>query len=225
MDTKYEVHQLNTIFYNFSNYCHIVEDKASKAALVVDPAWELEKIANKLYKLDIELRAILLTHSHYDHVNLVGPLLKRFNPQVYMSKAEIDYYGFRCKNLNALNHMDEIALGDTDVTCLHTPGHTAGGMCYLLQDSIFTGDTLFIEGCGICNCKGGSPEQMFDSIQLIKAVVNPDTLIYPAHSFGKMPGQTLDFLMKENIYFQIEKKEFFVDFRMRENQKGLFNFK
>jgi glyoxylase-like metal-dependent hydrolase (beta-lactamase superfamily II) len=142
-----------------------------------------------------------------------------------MSKAEIDYYGFRCSNLHALNHMDEISIGETNVTCLHTPGHSAGGMCYLLSDSIFTGDTIFIEGCGICDSKGSSPEQMYDSIQLVKGLLTPNTLIYPSHSFGRMPGQNFDFVMKENIYFQIDDKNFFVEFRMRKNQKGLFDFK
>jgi len=225
MSTKYEVHILKTVAFMFANYSYIVVDTATKAALVVDPAWEIDKITKKLYELDAHLEAILLTHSHHDHVNLVNPLVKRFSPRVYMSKTEIDYYGFRCNNLYALNDMDEINVGETRVSCLHTPGHTAGGMCYLLEDSIFTGDTIFTEGCGICNTDGGSAEQMFESIQRVKSIVTPDFLVYPGHSYGKAPGKTIDYLMEWNIYFQFETIEYFVDFRMRKNQKGLFRFK
>lgn len=225
MNLYYEMHQLKTAFYNFSNYCYIIMDKTTKAALIVDPAWELEKVTDKLCQLDARLVSILLTHSHYDHVNLVNPLIKRFNPDVYMSKAEIDYYGFRCNNLHGLDDMDEISAGRTKLLCMLTPGHTAGGMSYLLPDSLFTGDTIFTEGCGMCSKKGGSAEKLFYSIQKVKATVAPDVRIYPGHSFGEAPGHTLETLKRDNIYFQFEKKEFFVEFRMRENQKGIFDFK
>nr|WP_156130425.1 MBL fold metallo-hydrolase [Paenibacillus durus] len=209
----------------FSNFTYIIIDKVTRNALIVDPAWELTKIVDKLNQLDAVLQGILLTHSHFDHVNLVAPLEALFNPYVYMSKAEIDYYGFRCNNLQAINDLDKISVGETMVTCMHTPGHTAGGMSYLLQDSIFTGDTIFIEGCGICNSWGGSPEQMFESIQRVKSSVSPHVRVYPGHSYGKAPGHTLQYLMRENIYFQIDNKENFIGWRMRKNQTGLFDFK
>ncbi|MDQ0492233.1 MBL fold metallo-hydrolase [Paenibacillus brasilensis] len=158
-DINYEIYQLNTRSYRFSNFIYIIIDKTTRNALIVDPAWKLNIIVDKLNQLDAALQGILLTHSHYDHVNLVAPLEGLFNPYVYMSKAETDYYGFRCNNLQAINDQDKISVGETMVTCMHTPGHTAGGVSYLLKDSIFTGDTIFIEGCGICNSWGGLPEQ------------------------------------------------------------------
>ncbi|MCO1604479.1 MBL fold metallo-hydrolase [Desulfosporosinus nitroreducens] len=225
IDVNYEVYLINTIYYNFSNYSYIIVNKTTKASLIVDPAWDFKKITDKIYQLGAYLTSIVLTHSHIDHVNLVNPLIKQFNPRVYMSELEINYYGFRCRNLYALNDMDRIDIGETKVLCLLTPGHTAGGMCYLLQDSLFSGDTIFSEGCGVCNFKGGSAEQMFESIQRIKFIVPSDIRIYPGHSYGKMPGQTLEYIMKENVYFQINKKSFFIDFRMRENKKSTFDFK
>lgn len=225
MNVYYEMHQLKTVFYNFSNYCYIIVDKTTKKAMIVDPAWELDKVTDKLNELDAELVSVLLTHSHYDHVNLVNPLIKRFNPDVYMSKTEIDYYGFRCDNLHGLDDMDEISTGRTKVLCMLTPGHTAGGMCYLLPGSMFTGDTIFTEGCGMCSKKGGSAEKLFYSIQKVKDKVTPDVRIYPGHSFGEAPGQTMEQIERNNIYFQIYEKEFFVEFRMRKNQKGIFDFK
>jgi hydroxyacylglutathione hydrolase len=225
MNNSHEVHQLKTFSLGFSNYSYIIMDKASKSAVVIDPSWEYKKLVHKFSQLDIKIDAILLTHSHYDHINQVDPLIKSFNPQVYMSREEIKFSGFKCRNLNQLNDLDEIWIGETKIMCLLTPGHSPGSMCYLTQDSLFTGDTVFIEGCGACNFIGGSAEAMFDSIQRIKAILQPDMRIYPGHSYGHSPGQTGDFLLRNNIYFQFSRKESFVQFRMRRNQRGLFNFK
>ncbi|TCS93642.1 MBL fold metallo-hydrolase [Hazenella coriacea] len=225
MGNGYEVHQMKTSFHMWTNFSYVVVDPITKSAFVVDPAWELSKITSKLYELNVDLVAILLTHSHYDHVNLVDPLVKKYNPNVYMSKSEIDYYQFKCRNLNAINDKEIIQVGNIEIECLLTPGHTVGGMCYLLSDSIFTGDTIFIEGCGICTGDGGSVVDMFESIQKVKSLVSPYVRVYPGHSYGKVPGQTLECLRKENIYFQLDKKEYFISFRMRKNQKGIFDFK
>lgn len=225
MSNEYEIHQLKTFFLKWANYSYIVVDKATKSAVIIDPAWELDKITNKLNQLNANLVAIFLTHSHYDHVNLVNPLVKMYKAVVYMSKREIDYYKCNFINLNALNDEDIISIGETDIISMHTPGHTAGGMCYLLKDALFTGDTVFIEGCGICFGEGSSAEQMFMSIQKVKSRVAKHVNVYPGHSFGKVPGQTIERLSKENIYFQIEDKEIFINYRTRKNQKAIFDFK
>lgn len=221
----YAVHTIKTFHQGWTNYCYIIEDIVSRSAIVVDPSWELSKLTNKLSELEVDLSAILLTHSHYDHVNLVEPLTALFHPQVYMSKTEIDFYQFRCKNLIALQDRETISIGMTKAQCLLTPGHTAGGMCYLFSESIFTGDTIFTEGCGICEDHGSSADDMFDSVQRIKSIVSPEVRVYPGHSFGQAPGQTIGELLKHNIYFQIDKREYFVKFRNRKNQRGIFDFK
>lgn len=207
------------------NYSYVVVDKNSKYAVIIDPAWSIDKVIYKLRQLNVELKGILLTHVHYDHTNLVTPLLERLNPQVYMGSKEIEYYNFKCRNLNSVNDMDMITFGETKIKCIFTPGHTVGGMCYLLSESMFTGDTIFIEGCGICTGNGGNPEEMFQSIQRVKAIVKPYVRIYPGHSFGKMPGYPLSYLMDKNVYFNITEKRIFINFRMRRNQRGLFDFK
>jgi hydroxyacylglutathione hydrolase len=221
----YFIKQLKVCFMMFRNYSYIVVDKSSRQATIVDPSWEYETIASAIDSLDVTLTTILLTHSHLDHINSVKPLIKRYPAEVYMSAKEIDFYGFRCARLNAIQHQDVVALGQTSITCILTPGHTAGGMCYLVPDVLFTGDTIFSEGCGICNAPGGNPGKMFESFQMIKKTIDPDVRVYPAHSFGKEPGQPLRSLAKDNIYFQIDQKEHFIAWRMRNNFSGAFNFK
>lgn len=172
----------------------------------MDTSWEIDKITDKLHELDVDLSAILLTHSHYDHVNLAEPLQQIYHSDIYMSSAEIDFYQFRCRNLIALEDGQTFAAGGFIIRSILTPGHTAGGMCYLLSDHLFTGDTVFTEGCGICGDRGSSAEDMFHSIQRIKASIPPHVRVYPGHSFGEKPGQKMESLLKNNIYFQIEKK-------------------
>lgn len=225
MDKKYKVYKLRTSFFKFINYCYIIIDKKTGDAVVVDPAWELDRITDKLYESDAKLKGVLLTHSHFDHVNLANSLAGMFDSNVYISEAEINYFDFRCRNLQGLKDLDNIYLGETKIRCLLTPGHTPGGMCYMLEDSLFTGDTVFTEGCGACGFDGGSAEQMFSSIQRIKYEVAPYVLVYPGHSYGIVPGQTIDFLYKNNIYFQINEIEDFINFRTRNRQRGLFEFK
>lgn len=225
MNLSYDTYMIRTSFFYMINYCYIVVDKASKCSLVVDPSWEINKIINKLYEEDAKLTTILLTHSHNDHTNLVNPLVNKYNANVYMSRKEIDYYHFRCRNLHALEDLDEIYVNKTKILCLLTQGHTAGGMCYLLENCMFTGDTLFSEGCGICLDKGASAEKMFESIQKIKNMVSEDILIYPGHSYGIEPGKSFGHIKMINSYLSIDNKDKFVAFRNRKNIRGMFNFK
>jgi len=225
MTCKYEVYPVKTFFHKWVNYSYIVLDKATKYAMIVDPAWELKKIIDALKMLDANIKAIFLTHAHYDHVNLVDPLVSKYNAKVYMSEKESEHYKYNCKNLKMLKDQEIVKIGNTDIKSILTPGHTLGGMCYLLQDCLFTGDTIFSEGSGICCEDGGSAEQMFDSIQKIKLEIDRQIKVYPGHSYGKEVGQTADWLMQDNIYFQINSKETFINFRMRKNQKNIFTFK
>lgn len=224
-DAAYFIKQLKVRFLPIRNFIYIIIDEASRQAAIVDPAWETETIISAIEGLSITLTTILLTHSHFDHVNAVKPLLERFPARAYMAAEEMDFYGFQCDRLNAVRHHDVIKLGQTQISCLFTPGHTAGGICYLLPDALFTGDTIFTEGCGICNARGGDPEKMFESVQMIKTTINPNVRIYPGHSFGKEPGQPLETLMKDNIYFQFDRKDQFVNWRMRKSYIGGFDFR
>lgn len=154
------------------------------------------------------MTSILLTHSHYDHTNLVKALTEKFNCQVYMSEKEIDYYGFKCKNLNPVNHLETVKFSRLSFDCILTPGHTVGSMCFKLEDSLFTGDTLFIRGCGICSCKGGDYDEMFESIKKIKEIVKDKVLIYPGHYYKGDLNCASEYF-KRNIYFHIKDKDVF----------------
>lgn len=223
MAATYELYTLRLQSEPFINYTYLIVDSRTREAAVIDPAWELEPIRRLIAGTGAELTTILLTHSHHDHTNLAQPLVSLYGSDVYMSRDEAAYYSFRCDRLSTFGDGGLIRIGDTAVTCVLTPGHSYGGACFLVDGGLFTGDTLFIEGCGICTTAGGDPGAMFDSVQRIKSIVQPDTRIYPGHSFGMAPGCTIAQVQECNIYYQIEKKEAFVSFRMRKTG-SIFQF-
>ncbi|MWV47397.1 MBL fold metallo-hydrolase [Paenibacillus sp. HJL G12] len=225
LDQTYAVYQFKVRNAHIINYNYILVDLQSGRSAIIDPAWNLDLINRVFHEIGTQPDTVLLTHAHHDHVNLVEEMVNRYNVQVYMSKTEIESYGFSAGNLIPVEDGDTIPLGDTRITCLLTPGHTAGSLSFLLKGCMFTGDTIFIEGCGVCDMPGGSPEQMFHSIQKVKRYVNPSVRIFPGHSFGKDPGYPLSYLLENNIYFLIDELSLFVNFRMRKNQMHLFDFK
>lgn len=225
MNSGYEVFKIRMVHDSMINHSYLIVDNETRECSIIDPAWELDKIEFQISLIGGNLTSVFLTHCHYDHVNLVDELVEKYNTKVYMSKEEIDYYEFEAGNLVPIKDGEVIEIGKTPVECILTTGHTAGGICFMLKDCIFTGDTLFIEGCGICNCEGGSPEEMYDSIQKLKTLVGEEVRVFTGHSYGKEQGKKWKDLLQQNIYLGIDDKDTFVNFRMRHNQKNLFNFK
>jgi hydroxyacylglutathione hydrolase len=103
---------------------------------------------------------------------------------------------------------------------LHTPGHTMGGLCFLFNDAIFTGDTLFNEGVGVAHEKyGGNPETLYDTIQCLKNTITGQTRVFPGHIYGLPVGIRFESLKNHNIYLSIKEKNQFVDFRTKTMKK------
>ncbi len=215
---SYELHVLKVANGFFSNYIYMIVDRKTRYAAIIDPAWEWEKITSWIIDKRAKIQAVLLTHTHYDHIHLVESVIQAFDAQVYVSRQEVEAYQFSSQNLQLLEAWDHIRIGDTKIEVLLTPGHTAGSVCFLLQDALISGDTLFAEGCGMCNFPGGDAEQMFNSLQMLKRLVPPYVRVYPGHSYGEEPGQFFEAVMERNIYLQLDKKEHFISFRMRKNQ-------
>ncbi len=220
---RYNVLTLRMKKEDVINYSYVIIDKTSKEAAIIDPAYELEKVEAVLHEYDAKLSKILITHSHSDHVDLVDRLVRMYNTQVYMSAREIEYYDYTCENLHSLEDKQTIDIGNTQISSLLTPGHTVGSMCFLLPDTMFTGDTIFTEGCGICNIPGGCPSSLFETVQHIKHAVRKDTVVFPGHSFGNGIGHTLGYLCTHNAYFDLD-RETFIYFRMREIDENAIKF-
>ncbi|MCW3466419.1 MBL fold metallo-hydrolase [Chitinophaga nivalis] len=209
---------------SFVNYSYVILDEDSLQAVVIDPAWEPDKINAVLTAANATLAGILLTHSHFDHVDLVGFFTAAWHCPVWMSAAEINYYRFHCEGLIAFEDGALLSPGGIPVQAWVTPGHTAGSTCFYVGNCLFSGDTLFIEGCGLCWGKGANPYSMFDSLQRIRTNVTKEVLVFPGHSFGLPVGLSFEEVMLNNIYLNFKEKDMFVAYRMRNDQQRLYAF-
>lgn len=216
---------LHVCYGSMKNYSYVIFDEHSKKAIVIDPAWEMQKYINtfELYKLTPA--HILITHAHHDHINLVETFLKKYEIQVWISEKERETLFLPSSAVHVFTQNETLNLGELSCTPFLTPGHTPGSCCFLFDTHLFSGDTLFIEGCGMCFEPEGNPEDLYESIMFLKRTLSLEVKIYPGHRFQAYPGQKLDYLLKHNIYLNIENKNEFVKYRMRSNQSNLFDFK
>jgi hydroxyacylglutathione hydrolase len=209
----------------FKNYTYFIRNSDNNCAVVVDPSWNLEKYTTYLDGNGAKLNAILLTHHHMDHTNLADNLAKLYNCPVYMVQEEIEYYKFKCFNLHPIPpDVEELNVSGINIKVIRTPGHTYCGACYLIDNNLFTGDTLFMEGCGMCNIDGGDPRKMYNSIQKLLKIIPATTHIFPGHQYTYSIGQTFAVVKGFNVYLNFKDVESFVRFRMRTGQNGLLDF-
>jgi hydroxyacylglutathione hydrolase len=210
---------LEMYFQHMKNYNYLVVDPGSRAAVIVDPAWEMDKIDQALIDAEARLHGILLTHSHPDHIHLAAPLAAKYNCPIWMSDAEIRSSGYAANQLVGIDSQPW-EVGGLRIQPLATPGHTTGSYCFLIGDNLFTGDTLFAEGCGLCPDTPAA-HQLFTSLQQLKEQLAPHTRVFPGHSYGRPPGQPFALLLRENIYLQFADKHAFAAFRLRKRHTAL----
>lgn len=197
---------------SFLNYMFIVFDESTRDAVVVDPGWESGFIVSLLELYRLKCRGILVTHTHADHINEAPDLSLACNCPIYLSSPEARYSGYKHRRLMLFDHGDSIECGSLICKAWVTPGHTQGSSCFYIGQRVFTGDTLFIEGCGLCSGSGGSVDQMFDSIQFLKSSLTDNDHIFPGHKYQLPIGQPFSYLKAKNIYIKMTHKEVFTSF-------------
>ena len=208
----------------FKNYTYIIGDNLTNEAVIIDPAWEINRIKDIVRIKKYSVRGILLTHSHFDHIDLANSLSREFSCDNYINRTEFETTKLFLNNANLFESDVNLQIFSVKIETIYTPGHTAGSTCYLIDDNLFTGDTLFIEGCGICIGSGADPVKMYQSLNKMKMKIPSYTKVYPGHSFGKLPGVSFGYLLNHNIYLSIDNIDNFVGFRMRKNQKSFCQF-
>ena len=181
---KLKVMQVGPIGTN----CYILEDETTNKAAVIDPGDEADKIAQVLQKDGVEVEYILLTHGHYDHTTAVPDLVKALpGVQVYIHQADANGAGSQLfplaaqvKDLNNYDEGDTLTLGSLTIEVLHTPGHSKGSVTLKVGDVLFTGDTLFCGSCGRTDLRGGSYEEIMESLKRL-GELEGDFHVCPGH--------------------------------------------
>jgi hydroxyacylglutathione hydrolase len=191
-----------------SNFSYIIADDNSKFAAIVDPSWDLEKILKILEKENWQAKMIINTHNHFDHI--------QGNEQIAAATgAPILQYSRSSQKGNHINVKDgeQIKLGNTLITVLHTPGHSKESICLLVDDRfVFTGDTLFVESCGRIDLAGGDVDEMFDSLLNKVRGLNDELIVYPGHNYGSSPSSTIGKEKKNNPTLQPRSRQDFIEF-------------
>jgi len=191
------------------NFSYLIGDEDSKEAAIVDPGWEVDKIINTASRYDLGIKFILITHSHYDHVDGVKEMVNATDASVYVHEKDKDEVISRgIKEIEPLKDGAEINIGKIKVKVLHTPGHSPGSVCYLLDNKMITGDMLFVEGIGRIDLPGGDIGAMFNSLQRLKEL-DEKIEIYPGHDYGSRKSSTIAYEKKNNPYMKASKEEFF----------------
>ena len=201
------------------NFIYLIQDRATGRAAVVDPAWEASEIIARAKQNGVTITDILLTHSHYDHINAIDAVLEQYDAEVHLLKAEADFWG-QYKDATNLHHGgDVIKLGDTEINILHTPGHTPGSACYHVGNDLIAGDTLFVFGCGRCDLAGGDPHEMFKTLKRIQTDLPVDTILYPGHNYAEKTTSTIKEQVDGNPFMHFDHEHDFVQYRMVEHDK------
>ncbi len=201
------------------NFVYLIEDRASGRAAVVDPAWEVPEVLALAERHGVRITDILLTHSHHDHINGIEDVLQQYDAQLHLLKDEARFWGANL-NMPSLHHGgDRIALGETEIEVLHTPGHTPGSACYRIADRLITGDTLFVFGCGRCDLRGGDPEQMYHTLNDMQKKLSEDTLILPGHNYAEKETSSLAEQIEGNPFMHFDDLDRFVHYRMHYHDK------
>lgn len=211
MTTKLYLKQLEV--GPMQNFMYLVGDREKRETVVIDPAWEVARVLNEAEKDGMKVTGALVTHYHYDHVNGVEDFLKRVKGKVYCQRDEAEFLKNWRSDLKPVESGEKLTVGEIEITFLHTPGHTPGSQCFLVQDNLVSGDTLFIQACGRCDLPGGDAEQMYHSLKRL-AELDEKTVLYPGHNYSDEPASTIGQERRWNPYLQCGSLQEFLKFRM-----------
>lgn len=204
------------------NFVYLVGDREAGEAVVVDPAYGVDELVEIAGADGMRVTGVLATHYHPDHVggNLMGwgiegvaQLLARDDVAAKVHVQAPEAFGVKrvtgISDSDVVEHAsgDVLAVGEVAITLIHTPGHTPGSQCFLVDGRLVSGDTLFLDGCGRTDLPGGDPEQLYESLTQKLAAVPDDTVLYPGHLYSPEPNAPLGEVRMRNIVFRPSTRE------------------
>lgn len=187
----------------YEENCYLLIDDKTKECGIIDPGGNAKRIENEINAKGLKAKFILITHGHADHVDGVEEVAKDLNIPFYMSKVDEEYmqkddmvFGTLPKASGYLKEGDTVTLGTHNIKVIETPGHTKGGLCFLVDDLLFTGDTLFQGSVGRTDFIGGDMGEIINSIKTKLLPLGDDVKVFPGHG----PSSTIGFEKVRNPY-------------------------
>lgn len=196
------------------NFVYAIGDRATGDCLLVDPAYAVGDLLDLVAADDMRVSGVLATHYHPDHVggSMMGhtiegiaALLEHGSCPVHVQRAEVPWVvrttGVSEDDLVAHDPGDVVTVGDVEIHLVHTPGHTPGSQCFLVDGRLVAGDTLFLDGCGRTDLPGSDPQAMMQSLARLQTVPD-DVVLYPGHRYSLASSATMGAVKESNWVFQ-----------------------
>jgi glyoxylase-like metal-dependent hydrolase (beta-lactamase superfamily II) len=202
------------------NFVYLIGDRETGEAVAVDLAYDIPGVLDVLAADGMRLVGTLATHYHPDHVggslrghpiSGIADLLEREQVPVHVQSEEVEWVtrstGVGVDHLVAHASGDTVMVGEIPITLIHTPGHTPGSQCFLVEGRLVAGDTLFLDGCGRTDLPGSDPEQMYMSLTQRLAQVPDDAVLYPGHLYSEKPAAAMAEVRQRNVVFRPDSLE------------------
>ncbi|KJE25525.1 Zn-dependent hydrolase, glyoxylase [Frankia torreyi] len=196
------------------NFVYLVGDRETGEAVVVDPAYKVDDLLALVAADGMRLTGALVSHYHADHVGGsafgfeiegIRELLTRVPVPIHVNRAEAEWVR-RATEVSATDLVehddaDVVTVGEIPIQLLHTPGHTPGSQCFVVDNRLVAGDTLFLEGCGRMDLPGGDAGLMYDSLRRL-ATLPDTTTVFPGHQYSPQSSEDLSVVKRMNHVFR-----------------------
>ncbi len=197
------------------NFAYLIGDNETKEAVIVDPAYDVAGLISILEADGMTLTGVLGTHYHADHIggNMMGyringitDLVERVDVPVHVQAPETEFVtkttGLSTDQLVGHQSGDRVRVGQVEIELIHTPGHTPGSQCFLVEDHLVSGDTLFLDGCGRTDLPGGDAEELYHSLTTRLAKVPDDAVLFPGHLYSPQPSRSMGETRSLNVVYK-----------------------
>ncbi len=208
----------NQLAQQMVNFVYLIGDNSTRECMIIDPAYAVEELLSIAEQDEMKVVGALATHYHPDHVggsmmgaNIDGiaTLLEKTDIPIHVQELEAQWImrttGVSANHLHQHQPGDTVKVGDIEICLVHTPGHTPGSQCFLVDNRLIAGDTLFLEGCGRTDLPGSNPDQMFESLQTL-ATLPDQTVVYPGHRYSDPSSRSLAEVRQTNYVFKPKTK-------------------
>ena len=184
------------------NFIYLVGDPTKHEAAIVDPGWEIKRVLATAARDDFNITKAFITHTHFDHVGGLSDLLNARDIPIYVHRKEAAALKLKGGVLKSVAGGEKIQVGNVSVDLIHTPGHTPGSQCLLVNGHLLSGDTLFIGSCGRCDLPGGNAQTLYHSLNHTLKRLDDETLLCPGHNYAAVPTARLGDEKLRNPFLQ-----------------------